>query len=278
MEKKIAVLAFNKVQAEVYNELKKREYCCQLVDLSDLKSPKACLEPFDVVILPFPSKKENIISDFKKPFSAESFFNENQLVIGGMLENEIKNGLESSLVNHLDYFTNEPYVLKNAYLTTQGVMRLLFESTRDFLSCKSALVTGFGRIGKSLAVKLKAVGLKVFVAVRSEMQASEAYSMGFEVLKISAVKSIVFYFDFIFNTVPFNIFQENDVRHMKDETLYFEIASSPYGAKREHFDLYNKQYIPAGALPGKLYPKAVAENICDFICNSDLFNGGVKNE
>jgi len=272
MQEKIAVIEHNDVQTELYKLLVQNGIICEKINLINTPLTKEYMKGFDKIVLPFPSKKQNISFLSEKDVSISDFFSKAQTVIGGMIDENIKKELSGAEIEFFDYFETESYVLKNAYITAQGVLRLLFENTKGIITGKTALVTGFGRIGESLAVMLKNLGLKVFVAVRSNIQTAKASSMGFDVIKISQIKSSVFYFDFIFNTVPFTVFSKNDVKHIKDTAVYFEIASSPFGAEKDDFITADKKHIQASALPGKLYPQAVAENIYEFI--TEISEGG----
>ena len=263
MKKRIAVIGENTVQKALHKSLTSKELECKLLSYSEILSNKNGLRFFDCVILPFPSKGDNVA--FIREKDSKELFSEEQLVVGGLLDGELKESLADSGTRPYDYFLDEAYVLKNANLTYQGVLKLLLENTDTFLAGKTALVTGFGRIAKPLCLALRNLGINVYVAVRSDIQKSEARMEGFNVLDINRMKGALFYFDFFFNTVPFNIFDERDIKHFKDSSVYFEIASMPYGATGEHFGLYGKKYVLASALPGKFYPMGVAENIVDYL-------------
>ncbi len=263
MKKRVAVIGENAVQKSLLKILRSEKIDSELLENAEITSKKGVLRSFDCIVLPFPSKGENI--SFIRENYCKSLFADSQIVIGGMIDTEVKKHIEGNGTEVIDYFLDDAYVLKNAYLTYQGVLRLLLENTDTFLAGKTAIVTGFGRIAKPLCLALKSIGLKVYVAVRSEIQTAEAQMLGFDVLKISNIKGAAFYFDFIFNTVPSEIFTEKDIRHLRDSAVYFEIASKPYGADSESFGLYGKKHIPASALPGKFYPLGVAENIAHFL-------------
>lgn len=269
MKDKIAVIAYNDVQQLLYELLVSKGIGCEQVSLINTSFLKEYIGSFDKIILPFPTKKEKLFT-LADNADITDFFTKEQLIIGAMADECIKEKLADSGIAFKDYFEDEAYVLKNAYITAQGVLRLLLENTRGFLPCKTALVSGYGRIGKFLAHGLRSLGVKVYVGVRSDIAAAEAEANGFDVIKISRIKSTLFYFDFIFNTVPCEIFSAEDIRHMNKGSVYFEIASRPYGARREYFEKEEKKYVSASALPGRFYPEAVAENIYGYIINHCL--------
>lgn len=264
LKRKTAVISYNKVQLELCRKLSEKGYECQEVSFFNTHLLKEHLESFESIILPFPSKRENI-GFLTEGAELSRVLGESHTVIGGLIDDEIKRDLDEAGIPYIDYFENEAYVLKNAYITSQGAVRLLLENTEDLLVCKNVLVTGFGRIGKSLAAILKALGMNVFVAARSETARAEAEAMGLSALNLSKMKSTLFYYSFIFNTVPDRIFTDDDIKRLPKSTVYFELASKPYGADREGFDNYLKKFVSAAALPGKFYPEAVAENIVRFI-------------
>lgn len=269
MKEKIAVIAYNDVQQRLNEILVGKGFECEKVSLISSPCLKEYFGSFNRIILPFPSKKEKLFT-LADTADVTDFFTKNQLIIGGMIDEGIKEKLRESEIVCKDYFEDEAYVVKNAFITVQGVLRLLLENTRGFLPGKTALVSGYGRIGSFLAQKLRNLGLKVYVAVRSQSAAALAEAHGFDVIKISQIKSTVFYFGFIFNTVPCEIFSMNDIKHMNSESVYFEIASKPYGARKEYFEKEEKKYVSASALPGRFYPEAVAQNIYEYIINRCL--------
>lgn len=264
LKRKTAVISYNKVQTELCKKLAEKGFECQEVSFYNTHLLKEYLEGFENIILPFPSKRENI-GFLTEGAELSQVLGENHTVIGGLFDEEIKKDLDEARIPYIDYFENEAYVLKNAYITSQGAIKLLLGNTEDFLVGKNALITGFGRIGKSLALMLKALGINVFVAARSESARAEAEALGFTALTLSKMKSTLFYYSFIFNTVPYRIFADEDIKRISKGTVYFELASKPYGAERESFEGYLKSYVSAAALPGKLFPVAVAENIALFI-------------
>lgn len=262
MKEKTLVVTANDVQKDLADILEDKGLNIVRTEYFD-KSTKQYISDCKNIILPFPTKadKFTFIADGKK---LGDFLDENQCVIGGLLSDEVINEIVKSGAEYIDYFKNESYVLKNAFITSQGALRLLLEATDDFLVGKKVLITGFGRIGKSLAFMLKALGMKVFVAARSKKALTEAFSSGFEVFSISQMYTTLFYYDFIFNTVPEIIFEKNHIKHIRDDAYYFELASYPYGANKLDFEAEGKMHINGNALPGRFFPRAIAENIAEF--------------
>lgn len=263
MKNKIAVIGENRVQTALHSILSSKGFDCYILNPDEHSLTETVTKKYDTVILPFPSRDKSI-SFFKEKNCSELFSNK-QTIAGGMFEKEVRAYFENNGNTVVDYYLDEAYVIRNAVLTVQGVLKSAFENTDTFLSGKTALVTGFGRIAKPLCAVLKALGVKVYVAVRSDKQTAEAEISGYDTFRLNAMKGSLFYFDYIFNTVPFNIFDEKDIRHLKGSSVYFEIASKPYGADENYFSIHGKKYVSASALPGKHFPVGVAENIADYL-------------
>ena len=133
---------------------------------------------------------------------------------------------------------------------------------------KKVLITGFGRVAEALALNLRAVGTDVYIIARNPKQLLKARCLGFKTVNFSALGGIVCMFDYIFNTVPHRVFSESDVFRIRDDALYFELASKPYGADRYDFEKHKRKYIPGNALPGRFVPLSAAEIMADFIENT----------
>ena len=262
--KKALVITTNEVQKRLCDVLSKRGLSADGVEAFDNKIKKDKIRVYDMLVLPF-APKEKKPSFLPEGALLGDYLSHGQLVVGGMFSDGLIKEIEGKQGEYADYFSNEAYVLKNAYITSQGALRLLLETTSDFLVGKKVLITGFGRIGKSLAGMLKAIGMKVFVAVRSEIAATEAAACGFEVFKISQTASTLFYYDYIFNTVPERIFEKNHIKHIRDDAYYFELASFPFGADKADFSACDKHFVNGSALPGRYFSLAVAENMAAFI-------------
>ena len=60
LKRKTAVVSYNKVQSELCRKLKEGGWDCQEISFYNTHLLKEHLESFENIILPFPSKRENI--------------------------------------------------------------------------------------------------------------------------------------------------------------------------------------------------------------------------
>lgn len=266
--KKLLIIAGDKRQKKLYDILTEKGRKCESVfEAKDVPKAEQLTASADIIILPLPVTKDkvNVYSENKElvlPIEAIlGSVKSGQLVIGGLIDRKIKQRLKGAGASYLDFYSDESLISYNAFLTAQGAVYLMLENTDEYVVSKKILITGFGRVGKAVSHFMKVMGLDVYVAARSEVQRSQAVSYGYKAINISDIGSTVFLFDFIVNTVPWQIFIKNDVKAMKKSCVYTELASSPFGAKREDFEAYGKKYEAAASLPGRLYPSASAKAI-----------------
>lgn len=244
--------------------LKKGYLSKHIFEEEDSQVLKNDISKADIIILPLPVSKDNKtilcsigglalnldeLLDYISPFAS---------VLGGMISEELERRLTEKNIACYDYYTDEAFVKFNAHLTAQGVLKLLLENSNDYVVSQKALVTGFGRVSKAVSFFLKGLGVDVYVAARRREQRSEAEAYGIKTLSIGDIEKTVYIFDYIVNTVEQRIFTKQSIRTLKNNALYIEVASSPFGADKDDFDIFGKKYIFAPQLPGRFYPEQSA--------------------
>lgn len=233
----------------------------------------------DVVIFPIPMTKdgEYIYSDeSNKSIGINNILKgltSDKLVFGGGFTDAIRLYFEEKKITYIDYLKCNDFVEYNAYLTGVGSLKHLYEVTNEDIRYKKVLVTGFGRVARYVAKSLKDAGCDVYITARNKMQKTEAECIGYKIIEFSKKNSFLYLFDYIFNTVPENIFTHDDVNHING--LYFELASAPYGVKNISFVSREEKFISASSLPGKYLSYSAAEKIAEITFNYlKLRNGG----
>ena len=244
-------------------------YCIR--ENKDCNIALSLIDKAKVVVLPLPVTKDgvNIFSDnidFK--LSLKDVFpalKPGQLVVSGGIGAKFSEKSESNGVRFFNLSDCEAFTVYNAYLTAQGALRLLLDNTQSYINGKIVLITGFGRVAKALCSVLKGLNMRICVAARNNVQLCEAKCLGYNALDINEISEEIYLFDYIFNTVPHQIFSRQIIKGIKKECIYFELASRPFGASEDDFTAENKKYILASALPGKYTAYSAAEKIADYV-------------
>lgn len=228
-------------------------------------------ERFDVIVLPLPLTKngtEIFAPLLEKPLGFEvvgEFAEKNALVFAGgdsprLSEFCVENGFRLE-----NYFEHEALTLRNAALTAEAACAMLSQSTDDALMNSRALITGYGRIAKFLAARLKANDCRVTIAARRAEQREEAVAAGYSAVSVEKMSNALSEFDFIANTVPSALFSEDDFRAVRAECVFIELATLPEQPTRSFAESCGIKYIYASGLPGKCSPRAAGRCMADEI-------------
>ena len=186
-------------------------------------------------------------------------------VCGGKIPPAFKDFLEQNGIDFFDYYADGDVIWKNADVTAEGAVFTLMRELDVTLRDAEILVCGYGRIGKCLASKLTRLGTSVTVAARKKESLYEAENVfGTETDRINYLRDGIIdterRYDAVVNTVPNWIFDKHNARVLQN-TIYIELASSPYGGEVEYMKKTCGRYVPAPSLPGKYAPVTAAKII-----------------
>lgn len=236
------------------------------------------LQENKVLIFPLPMAKDRIylnlspnkilLSDIIRHIQPDS------LVLGGNISPEVCDMLNKKGIRFIDYYGDELQI-RNALPTAEGAIGIAICEMPVMLSGARALVVGYGRIGKILALKLQLLGATVTVAARKPTDIALAKANGHETISIQeGIAQTRFYgFDVIFNTVPVRLFGGEILSILDKEALFIDLASFPYGIDPEAASKYAIRVIRAQSLPGKYSPisagKILAETVVRILTKED---------
>ena len=111
--------------------------------------------------------------------------------------------LQARGISFYDYAKDEALLLQNAELTAEAALALLLEQLPGSLAGSRILLCGFGRIGKLLARKLKALGADVTVSARKGAGSGKlARILGYRRVTAGSWADAPAQYDGIVNTVP----------------------------------------------------------------------------
>lgn len=226
---------------------------------------------FDAIVLPLPLSKNGshvFAPSLKDPVGfevIEEFAEENALIFAGGTSPTLSELCSEKGYRLENYFARETLTLKNAALTAESACAMLSQSTDKALLNSSALVTGYGRIARFLAKRLRANGCDVTVSARRAEQRECAALDGFSAVPVEEIAGKLYDYDFIANTVPFALFSEKEFRSMRGECVFMELATLPEQPTRSFAESVGIGYVYATGLPGKCSPKAAGIYIAEEI-------------
>ena len=173
---------------------------------------------------------------------------ENITVVGGNLTFPALEGYQK-----VDLLKNEAYLALNAAITADCALRVAAARMARVFSDSSALVIGWGRIGKCLAKLLKDVGCRVSVATRKESDRAVLAAIGYTAVDLHRLTKLDQY-QLIFNTAPAPVLNTDRLSQCP-ETLKIDLASRP--------GLEGADVIWARGLPGLYAPESSGKLIAE---------------
>lgn len=142
------------------------------------------------------------------------------IIIGGNLTPDI-----ARKHRHIDLLKNPLYLSENALITAHCALCIAMENLSVTLSDCSALVIGWGRIGKHLARLLRLLGAQVTIAARSESDRALTEALGYAVMDTADETADLSKFRVIFNTVPAMVLPEERMVLCRKDCLKIDLAS-----------------------------------------------------
>lgn len=168
-------------------------------------------------------------------------------IFGGNLNMQTLKGYPVS-----DLLKDEVFLAKNALITAECAMQTSAAYIDNTFSDSSALILGWGRIGKHLGNMLLNTGCKVTVASRNPRDRGLLETFGFRAVDFQQIPAILPDCNILYNTVPEPTIQPSILDRWKGGVI-IDLASSP-GM------LYDEAIISRG-LPGKYAPKSAGRLI-----------------
>ena len=221
----------------------------------------------DAVCLPTPAVSSGAITGLPDltPAQLLSALKPDTVVFGGGL-GAFRSLLQKTNTPYYDILQNPALALSNASVTAEGAILLALQAMPITLQDAAVLIAGFGRIGKSLAGKLRALGASVTLTSRSLKSFPTIEQLSCTPDETGVYRLGLSQYDAVFNTVPAPVFSSAQLAALRPDCPYIELASSPGGIAPDAAK--PAAYIPGPGLPGKTAPKTAAALLLRAMCDS----------
>lgn len=228
------------------------------------------VEKSDYIISGTPFSRDNI--SIQAPFSKNEillqdlwkFLKKDKVLFAGNFKEEIKQFLQRSWIGYYDFLEDERTTILNVIPTVEGAIELAIRETNCTLFRSKVLVLGYGRIGKYLSRLLHSFGAEIVVAARKESDLTWITLDGNKAISYTKLDLELEKFDFIFNTVPFLVIDENRIKLLKSSCYIIDLASKPGGVDFDSAEQHGIKAELALGLPGKVAPKSAAQYMFEF--------------
>ena len=229
----------------------------------ELYSLDELMKTCQVLIGPIPLTKDLVtISDDSVCNSEKTIINylsKNHLLIGGMIPSGIVNICKEKGAFCYDLMKSDKIAIMNAIATAEGTIMEAIKSSDRNLHHSSCLVLGYGRCGKVLTDKLKGLGAYPTVAARSEDALAYAHAAGASIVKLSDIKNVLATYQYIFNTIPSLVLDQECLKLVDRDVVIIDIASAPGGVDYEYALNHGINAKLCLGIPGKVAPRASAD-------------------
>lgn len=231
---------------------------------------QGCIYGADCVILPVPAENNGLLI---APYSSEilpvrdilAALWPGQLLCGGKFSDDTCREAIQADIHIEDIMRRRDFTVGNALLTAEGAIELLMRQSEKKLHESCILITGWGRIGKLLSLRLAALGAKVAIAARQIEDRAMAHALGLEALDYPELEGLMESFDFIINTVPERVISDSMLCCAAHDAFLLELASPPGGFDKALAENIGLKAVAAPGLPGKCAPLAAAKLILEAV-------------
>lgn len=190
-----------------------------------------------------------------------------KLFIGGAIPQFIRRQLESKGVFVEDLMARDDLAILNSIPTAEGAIQIAMEELPVTIQSRNVLVTGYGRVGRTLAGALKALGAEVWVSVRKNKDAALAFAAGLHPCSYENIYDVLPGIQLLYNTVPTQVVTRSVLERLPGNCLIIDVASAPGGVDTDAASELDLRVIKALSLPGKVAPFTAAENMLSVIYN-----------
>lgn len=196
------------------------------------------------------SKSQIKIEDLKKELNKKTF------IAGGIPKN-----FYDDQIKNIDLLQIEELTILNAIPTVEGVIRIAIEEREETIHESNVLICGFGRIGKILCDRFKALGANVYCAARKETDLAWIREKRYFPIRYNELCEYAPKFNIVINTVPSLIIKDRELDCLNNDVLIIDVASAPGGIDKEYAEKEKIKVITALGIPGKEMPKTAAKYI-----------------
>lgn len=225
----------------------------------------------NIIVTPIPFIKvqkimniTDFISNIGNKSNKDSF-----LLYAGQVNQDITEQLVKENIKYIDYYKSEPLTIFNTISTAEGIIAEAITNKDTNIHNSNTLVLGYGKCAKTLATKLKGIGANVTIAARNKNDLKLAESVGYKIVDLHNLIMVINDYEYIFNTIPALILNENILQYVNPEAIILDIASLPGGINKDFAQNNGIKVIHKLGIPGIYSPKssgiAMAEDLLSII-------------
>ena len=219
------------------------------------------IENADIILLPVPTTKDG--QTVYCPLSNRKIYLEE---IGRRAQNQLILCCNYRFdgKNYIDYNQLDSFAILNSIPTAEGAISLAISETDFTLWGSKVLVIGYGRVGKIVADRLKALGAIVTVSARKPRDFANLSALNFKHINTETLCDIYLDFDIIFNTVDATVLSDSALENCPADLIID--LSSKGGFNLNYAKALGIKAFKPGGIPGVCAPKTAGEILAQTVC------------
>lgn len=280
--KQLAVIGGDKRYIQVINHLAEQHAMIYIEGFSTIDFPQENIQhtsldeiPFetlDGIILPVLGMDNNEQIQLNYPAGKAQFSDElirktpgDCVIYTGTASERLKAIAKENDRELIILFARDDIAIANSIPTAEATLQIAMEKIDYTIHNSNVLVTGFGRVGITVARLFANTGAEVTVAARNHADFARIKEMRLTPVSISQLTETIPHIDICINTVPHLIITKKVIHAMNENSLIIDLASHPGGTDFSAADGRGIQAIHALGLPGKVAPKTAGDIIAHTI-------------
>lgn len=246
-------------------------------EIARAASLKEAVESADIVVGGIPLFKEGRLVAKGVPeeteYSLLSVLQKGQKLFAGMLPRNFQKACEERGIECFDFMQEETIAIYNAVATAEGVVAEAIREKDTTVHGSACLVMGYGRCGRVLADKLKGMCARVTVWDNDLSKLAQAQVLGLETIASEQLKNRMGQFEYVFNTIPAQVLNEELLSRLSDRVLVLDIVSGAGGVDYSAAERYGVHTKHCLGLPGKYAPRTSAAIMAEYLESHSFQNG-----
>lgn len=250
-----------------YEKLERNFTKAKQLDFSDLNPTQ-----LDIVILPITGTDEEgnveVIFSNQKVMLTKTWFKElkkSTRIFTGISSNYLDNMTKQLKLKLTPLLERDDVAIYNSIPTAEATIMLAMKHTDYTIHSSRVIVSGFGRVGHTVANKFSALGAKVSVVANRIHDLARIEEMGLTAVHLSKLEENVSNCDILINTIPAKVIEKRHIQKLPSHALIFDLASSPGGTDFEYAKQRGIKAILAKSLPGVVAPKTAGKILANVI-------------
>ncbi len=182
-------------------------------------------------------------------------------------------GPRSAPEGHFDLLKDEEYLVDVAYMTAEGAISAAMAASEAMICGSTALIVGWGRIGKALTELLLSLGAHVTVLTRRLSAWGEIEVIGAHAVSTDDAAEAIKGKRLVFSTPPAMVLDADVLGCAAQNALIIDLASPPYGVDLDAARALGLKAWREPGLPGRYCPENAARAIFSALRRGGVFDG-----